>query len=362
MFQDHYKNAYNKLHPERDIVFTKARIEKYMKGNVTQARHQGKKTWGVWRPVAVTALALCLVFVLGLPVVAQNVPRVYDVLEEHAPGFLDYLVPVQKSDSSQGIVFRVEAINISGNTAEAVVSFADEGEGDYIHGMVDMYDSYHLKSLSTESNIGGCSFLEYDPVEDKAYFKVDLISTTGTFDASRLEFNVTKLLTDCRCELKEIPLSNILRTSDVKTVTVNGRGGTGLQNPALKKLITSKDGMDPRPGQAVLDIPLNKYSPETMEITAMAYMDGILRIQLLRGNLKDVDRHMNIYMRSEAGETISPDMSVAWQEELAGETVSMEEFYFVITKEQLETYTLWGESDVRTGCVKGKWSITFDLQ
>lgn len=362
MFQDKYRSAYDKIHPGRDVLFTEAKIEKYMKESVTGEKHEKKNSWRIWRPVIVASLALCLMFVLVLPVAAKNIPGVYDVLKQHVPGILDYMVPVQKSDSSQGIVFQVEAININGNTAEAVVSFSDEGNEDYIHGMVDMYDSYHLKSFSAESNIGGCSFLKYDPVEDKAYFKVDLTSTTGTFDASRLEFSVTKLLTDCGSETKEIPKNNIWRTGDVKAVTLNGRGATELQNPALKKLVTSGDTMDPRPRQMVLDIPLDKYSPDTMEVTAIVYMDGILRIQLLRGNLSDADRHMNFYMQNEAGEFMTPDMSVTWQEELAGETVSMEEFYFVITREQLDAYTLWGERDIRAGCMKGNWSITFDLQ
>ena len=362
MFQDKYKNAYDKIHPGRDAFFTEEKIEKYLAENATEDRRAKKNLWRTLRPVAMASLALCLILVLGLPVAAKNIPGVYDVLKRHVPGLLDYMVPVQKSDSSQGIVFQVEAINLDGNAADVVVSFSDEGTGNYIHGVVDMYDSYHLKCFSGESNVGGCSFLEYDSVEDKAYFRVGLTSTTGTFYAGRLEFSVEKLLTDCRSVQEEIPLENVLQTCNVKTVTLNGRGCTESQNPALKKLVTSGDAMDPRPGQVVLDIPLDKYSPETMEITAMAYMDGILRIQILRGNLEEADRHMYIYMQNEVGEEIIPDMSVMWQEEIGGETVSMEEYYFVITKEQLDAYTLWGDGEVRAGCVNGNWSITFDLE
>ncbi len=362
MFQQEYKRAYEKISPGRDLVFTEADIEKYTEGQGKVRKTKRINAWMTFRPIAVASLVVCLMAGLGLPVAAQNIPKVYDVLKRNVPGLLDYMVPVQKSDSSQGILLQVEAVNIEGNKADVIVSFSDEGTEDYIHGMVDMYDSYHLKSYSAESNVGGCSFLEYDPVEDKAYFQVELTSTTGTFDTSRLEFNVAMLLTDCRRELKEIPLDTALRECNVKAVSLNGRGGTGKENPALDKLSQSGNAMDPRPVHQVLDIPMDKYSPESMEITAMAYMDGVLRIQLCRGNFKEADRHMNLYMKTESGEELYPDLAVSWQEEVAGEKVLLEEYYFVISEEQLNAYTLWGEADVRVGCVHGDWSITFDLK
>ena len=98
-----------------------------------------------------------------------------------------------------------------------------------------------------------------------------------------------------------------------------------------------------------------KYGPK-------AYMDGVLRIQLCRGNLKEADRHMNLYMKTESGEELYPDLTVSWQEEVTEENVSLEEYYFVLSEEQLNTYTLWGEADIRGGCIHGDWSITFDLK
>lgn len=359
MFQEKYKRAYDKISLGKNMIFTESDIVACLEG---EGKPDKKKCRGAFLSVAVATLAICLVTCLGLPVAAQNIPGVYDVLKKHVPGLVDYMVPVQKSDSSQGILLQVEAVNIDGNTADVIISFSDDGTEDYIHGKVDMYDSYHLKSYSGESNVGGCSFLEYDPVEDKAYFQTRLTSTTGVFDTSRLEFQVAMLLTDCRSELKEIPLDNLLRECDVKSVSLNGTGGNGKENRTLEKLSQSGNAMDPRPVHQVLDIPLDKYSPDSMMIGALAYMDGILRIQISRGNLKEADRHMNLYMKTESGEELYPDLTVSWQEEPAGEKVSLEEYYFVLSEEQLNTYTLWGEADIRSGSVRGDWSITFDLK
>lgn len=362
MFQQKYKRAYEKISPGKDLVFTEAEIEKYMEGQEKERKSNRISAWRTFRPIAVASLVVCLVAGLGLPVAAQNNPRVYDVLKKYVPTLLDYMVPIQKSDSSQGITLQVEAVHIEGNTANVIVSFSDVGIEDYIHGKVDMYDSYHLKSYSAESNVGGCSFLGYDPVENKAYFQAELTSTTGTFDTSRMEFYVGTLLTDCKSEVKEIALDTMPRQYEVKTVSVNGSGGSGKENPALDKLSQPGNAMDPRPVYRVLDIPMDKYSPDSMTIGGKAYMDGVLRIQICRGNLKEADRHMNLYMQTESGEELYPDLTVSWQEEVAGENVSLEEYYFVLSEEQLNTYTLWGEADIRSGCIHGDWSITFDLK
>ena len=101
------------------------------------------------RPVAAVFLTACLLVILGVPAAAKNIPAFYGVLERNAPGLLEYLIPVQKTDSSAGIVMNLEAAKIEGNTAEILVSFKDNGTGDYIHGMVDMYDSYKFFTAPT---------------------------------------------------------------------------------------------------------------------------------------------------------------------------------------------------------------------
>ena len=354
MFEDTYKSAYGKISPGQNLVFTEEEILKYGK----------KKTYGrhILRPAAIVSFAACFMLILGLPVAAKNIPDFYEVLERRAPGLLDYLIPVQQSDSSQGIILNLEAAYVEGNRAEILVSFADDGSGDYIQGMVDMYDSYHLKSYDGENNIGGCSFVEYNEEQDKAYFQIDLISEEGDFDASRMEFSVTQLLTDCQSSFEEISLENLMTDCNQKIVSLNGYAGMDVENPALDKLSVPGNAEDPRPGHSVLDIPLDSYSPEDMEITAVAYMDGILRIQLLRGNFKDADRHMRIFMMDESGSEVYPDMSVMWHDTIAGEEVLVDECYFVLTEEESEAYTLWGEGEVRAGSVEGNWSITFDLE
>lgn len=378
MFQDIYKSAYDKISPSIGVQIDETQMNEWMiKEKVAREKNRRQNSTDkelkignkrkrrigrIIRPVAVVALMACLVVILGVPVAAKNIPGFYEVLERNAPGLADYLIPVQKTDSSAGVVMNLEAARIEDNTAEVLVSFTDDGSGDYIHGMVDMYDSYHLYSYSGVSNIGDCSFMEYDEAQDKAYFQIDLISSDGTFDTNKMEFSVHQLLTDCESYIQQISLEDVMRNCEVKAVTLNGRGGVGEEHAALERLTIPGNEMDPRPGHLVLDIPLDGMKPEAMEITAVVYMDGILRVQLFRGNFEEADRHMNIYLLDEAGNQIYPNMSVMWHDEVAGEEVLVDEFYFVITEEQLQTYTLWGEGEIRAGSIKGDWSITFDVE
>lgn len=361
MFQDVYKSAYDKIIYRKSAEINKAEIaqwiEKEEKRNIVV-----KRNCRVLKPILTTVFIGCIVIFSIVPTAAATIPGFYEVLERNAPALVDYLVPVQKTDSSKGIIMNLEAAKVEGNTAEILVSFSDEGNNNYIHGVVDMYDSYGLHSYSGESNIAGCSFVEYNAEQDKAYFQIDLISSDGTFDTSRMNFNVSTLLTDCESYTQQILLDDVLKEYDVKAVNLNGGSGIDTENPALEKLTISGDAIDPRPGHLVLDIPLDELSPEEMKITGIAYMDGILRVQLYRGNFKEADRHMNIYMLDETGNEVYPNKSVMWHDTVSGEEVLVDEFYFVITEEQLNQYTLWGEGAVRAGSIKGNWSITFDLE
>ena len=139
-----------------------------------------------------------MVWVLGLtavPAMAKSVPAVYRVIERYAPALAEYIFPEELSSSKAGVIMQVEAIQMDHKEAEIVVSFTDEEGYDYIHGPVDLYDSYRLNSFRGVSNVGGCSFLEYAEETDKAYYRIQA-TTFDTFDSERMQFSVRMLLTE----------------------------------------------------------------------------------------------------------------------------------------------------------------------
>ena len=236
MFKEVYKNAYDSKVPDKDFI---CRIEEKLESK------RVIKTGGyILRPMAAT----CLVFFVGImtlgltavPVVAKEIPGVYRIVERYAPKLMEYILPEELSSSKAGVRMQVEAIQVDRKEAEIVVSFTDEEGYDSIHGQVDLYDSYRLNSFSGVSNVGGCSFLEYDEETDKAYYKIQA-TTFDTFDSERMRFSVRMLLTECRNEEKEISLDSIDFEPKLKGGTLNGYGGTGNQEQIAEYFGVSDD-------------------------------------------------------------------------------------------------------------------------
>lgn len=322
MFQEAYKKAYDSKFPDRDLL---QKIEE----------RKAAKSHGAWVTLKPVVAALAVVLVCGrvaTPILAREFPFAYRIVEKYAPGLADYVLPQELSSSRAGIKMQVEAIHVEEKNAEVLVSFTDEPGFDYIQGEVDLYDSYTLTSYSGDSNVGGCSFLEYDEVEDKAYFKLDL-SSWDTFKQGKFRFRVGMLLTNCVEEIQIVDLTGVDRSPVLKDVTLNGAGGSA-DSRIEKYLGKSAEELWLR-GAQVMQGSYDSSNVDKLEITAIGYQDGILRIQNCRGSFKNADRHMALRWVDADGNEHIPDYSVDWQEKLAGEKVSFNEQWFIVSEEEL---------------------------
>lgn len=348
MFQEAYKKAYDSKVPSGDLL---QKIEE-------RSAAKSRGAWVALKPVVAT-LAVLLVFGgVATPILAREFPFAYRIVEKYAPELADYVLPQELSDSRAGIKMQVEAVHVEEKNAEVVVSFTDEPGFDYIQGEVDLYDSYHLTSYSGDSNVGGCSFLEYDEVEDKAYFKLDL-SSWDTFEQGKFRFCVGMLLTNCVEETQVVDLTGLDRSPVLKDVTLNGAGGA--QDSRIEKYLGKSTEELWRRGAQVMQGSYDSTNVDKLEITAMGYQDGILRIQNCRGSFEKADRHMNIKLVDEAGNERYCDYSVDWQEELAGETVSFNEQWFIVNEEELAGMQMVAECFITDGCIEGGWKVVFNI-
>lgn len=355
MFQETYRNAYKKLNSPV------LRVEKLF-NYIDQEEYQiPEMKIYIVRPVAVCVLCFLLIGMVGTPVLAKEVPSVYRVLEKYAPSLLAFVLSEEKTDTKAGITLQLEAVKIDGNTAEAIVSFTDAEGENYISGLVDMYDSYNLHSYSAQSNVGGCSFIEYDEETDKAYFSIDMSSTENAFEKDLLSFQVYQLLTDCRDYIAEIPKEDMEADCNLKKVSLNGSSG-GVQTAKTDALLGNGDMFDPRSTGMVMDISLENVDPNALEVLGVMYEDGILRVQVCRGYFEEASRYMDIYLQDEEGNQIQYNHAVCWQEDINEQPVSLDEFWFDIEEETLENYNIYGDAMVRAGSVKGDWEITFSVE
>lgn len=352
MFQEAYKRAYDSKVPKQEVVL---KIEENKKKNPERGYLRA-----ILRPVVA---CLAVILVLGAtvtPVLAKEFPFVYRIVAKYAPSLVEYMLPQEYSCSKAGIIMQVEAIYVSDTEAEVIVSFKDEQGYDYINGKIDLYDSYHITSYSGISNVGGCSFLEYDAVEDKTYYKLDM-SSWDSFDKEKFRFQVNMILTNCVEENQILDLTEMDRSPVLKDVTLSGFGGN-MNGSKLQEYL-GKSASEPwRRGAKVLTGSYDSTFVDKLEITAIGYQDGILRIQNCRGSFVEADRHMNIMLVDEEGNERYCDYSVDWQEEIAGERVSFNEQWFLISEAELEQLQVVTERFVTDGCVKGNWEVIFTIE
>lgn len=101
---------------------------------------------------------------------------------------------------------------------------------------------------------------------------------------------------------------------------------------------------------------------EALTVTGTGYADGILRVQICRGNFGDADRHARLWVKNADAEERSPDLSVSWQEEVEGEKLLFEEAWFLADESGLEELQLYGTFRIAAGSVRGDWEVTFRIE
>ena len=299
-FQSMYKDAYNKLSPDNDNVI-------YLKNVCKEKKHTN--VCHSFRPAVAALCVLCMVAILSTPVLAGVGDLAYDKIAEIAPGLADYILPVNLTDTKMGITMQVEAMQVEGNTGELVVSFADE-EGsseDLISGKVDMYDSYGLKSYGGDSNVGGCSFIEYDDETGKAYFKIS-VSSEDEFDKTKLKFNVRQLLVENTEHEMWLDTDMLVMNPPMKEVPINGKGGTEAVFETLADHFYKTEESFPLFSSEIMDIvELDESMKDTIQVTGIGYADGLLRVQICRGTFVNAARHAQIYIVDENGKYRNSD-------------------------------------------------------
>lgn len=357
MFEElEFKRAYQKAYDA--VTVDQACVRRLERGEEKRERRSG---FTAVRNTAAVFAALCLLLVTALPVMAAKVPAVYEIVAKYAPALADYMLPVKLSSTSQGITMQVEAVNVEDKTAEILVSFSDADDGtDRIRGKVDLYDSYRLQSYDSTSNIGGCSFLEYDAAADKAYFKID-VATLDEFDRAKLTFSVNQILTECSEEERQMLLDDVVRNPAMKEVVLSGRSGKADSELFEQYFGRAQDGF--RQSALVMDLKAaDADMAEALTVTGTGYADGILRVQICRGNFEAADRHARLWVKNAAAEERFPDLSVSWQEEVEGEKLLFEEAWFLADESGLEELQLYGTFWITAGSVRGDWEVTFRIE
>lgn len=380
IFKEAYQNAYDSVLPEKDSIEkimerateegrrrTLGMAQEY-NTNQKQRVRQRRKEWhgkGVL-PAATAILVVCILSVMSLPVLAAHVPAVYRILEKYVPDVTDYIVPEESECAEQGIIMRVEGIQLEENHAEIIVSFGNQEGYHHIKGKVDLYDSYHLVSYEGVGKIGGCFFLTYDEEEEKAYFKIDMTADRD-FDREKLSFYVGEILTVMGREEKDVDLSGMLYDVPMKKVELRGESGIFLLGEMTaesnEEIQSEHDVANSIPSDMVLDgISAADCAADDFTLTGISYMDGILRVQMCMGDNTDADRHVQLFIKDTEGNERTSDGGVSWFEDVGETPYTFYEYVFLMEEEELENVEMYGIFYNAEESVKGDWKVTFRLE
>jgi len=356
MFRDRYKRAYDAVMPSQELIADT--IE-------TAGKEVGGRTVSGNRFVlrgALIAAAVVLCFGMAVPVCAAYIPVFYKCVEYLSPALADKLVPIEKSSTSQGITMQVEAVHLEGNEAEIIISLRDAEDSmrDLVHGEMDLFDSYGLSDYTNDSIIGGCHFLTYDEEDDKAYFQVNVRSDSA-YRSDKLQFSVSAVLCDKYSETRDVELSGIVPSAETKRVTLSGSGGA-ISEDMLPDSLRNISGTseDPRPGANVLDMmEVTDCAVDDFTITGIAYMEGVLRVQMCMGDNWTSDRHVELFLRDPAGNERYPDRSVSWHEETGDTSFQFYEFWYIEDIDDIADYSMYGIFHDAGELIKGNWNVIF---
>lgn len=357
MFQDRYKKAYDTIKPSPELVTDTV----YRAGTVGKA--SVRKRFAVRISLAAAAVAVCLV--TAVPVCAAHVPVFYKIVEYISPAMADRLVPIEMSCTSQGITMQVEAIRLEGNEADIIISLRDaEGSGqDLVHGVMDLFDSYGLSDCASDSIVGGCQFLTYDETDDKAYFQV-MVQADNVYEGDKLQFSARSVLCDKVQDTKDVDLSGIVYAAETKQVRLGGSGGP-LREEMLPEVLRNVPGTseNPEPRTNVLNLmDAADCAADDFTLTGVAYMDGVLRVQISMGDNSESDRHVQLFLRDVNGDERYPDHSVSWNEEAGGASYQIYEFWYIEDIKDIANYSMYGIFHDSGELIRGDWKVTFRVQ
>ncbi|MDE7477686.1 MAG: hypothetical protein K2M91_07020 [Lachnospiraceae bacterium] len=366
MFDSSYKKAYHTITPSQKLIsdtIEKMQIEKIQIEKSVASKSSGKNHFAL--RVSITAAAAVLCLVMAVPVCAAKIPAFYKIVEYLSPALADRLVPIEQSSTSQGITMQVEAIRLEGNEAEIIISLSDAEDStqDLVHGEMDLFDSYNLSDHTNESIVGGCHFLTYDEAEDKVYFQVN-VQSDNVYQSDKLQFSVCSVLCDKVHDTRDVDLSGIVYSAETKRVTLSGSGGS-VSKDMLPDFLQNVPGTmeDPRPGTHVLDMmQVTDCAADDFTLTGIAYMDGVLRVQMCMGDNWSSDRHVQLFLVDSDGKERFEDHSVSWNEEVGDTSYQFYEFWFLGHIDNIADYSMYGIFHDSGALIKGDWRVTFRLQ
>ncbi len=355
MFQEKYKARYEKIVPDQRLV----------ESTIKQINSQVKwKVHGVrpfYREIIPIAAAALFCLFMAMPVLAANMPAVYELIYRVSPATAQYFKPVQKSCEVNGVKMEVAAIYMHEDTAEIYITMQDLA-GNRIDETIDLNDSYSIRRPFDSS--ATCERISYDQETKTASFLIRIIEfEKHTITGNKLTFSVRNFLSGKHTYEGvpiEIDLGTITDAAQNKEVTLSGYSGPGLHQEGRA------DGRQAGDQFKVISPSNIVFSPVAgIDITGIGYVDGLLHIQTAVTGLLQNDNHGYFFLEDRNGNKIKSAYSAGLIEYTGpGNSegrVDYMEYVFDIPRHEIKNYRLYGSFFTSGLYTEGPWQVTFPL-
>lgn len=307
------------------------------------------------KPVAVTA-AIVLCLALATPVLAVNVPAIYELMYLVSPAVAQYFIPVHESCEDNGIRMDVVSTYIHDDTAQIYVTMQDL-TGDRVDATADLFDSYSLH-IPFDS-ISHCERVGFDETTRTATFLITISAMDGKgidTKGGKATFSVREILSH-KVSKEKIPISlDLTAIGEAETIyTIDSRhddmytyvGGSSVDGKFPDTVLI--------PGKSVYLL------GEDMDITGIGFVNDQLHIQAATHDKLTLDTHGNFQLVDANGNDVYYN-SICFVEGMGtNNRIDYQEFIFDVSPEKIGSYKLFGSYYSSGMNTKGNWKVTFPL-
>ena len=359
MFSQRYEKLNNYVNPSSELVNKVKNLS-----DTKENKHNR-----IFLKPAIVIMTLITTY-FSMPVLAANVPIIYDLMYQVSPSVAQYFMPVQKTCESNGIEMEVVSAYIKDDTAQIYITLKDL-EGNRIDETTDLNDSYCI-NRAFECMVGHCENIGYDEKTGKATFLITITNNENkNIAGEKITFKMSNFISKKKKwnEIK-LPISTEQAESNVKTHRIE-LTGFSTTNDKCKNMLNKNEENVIMPNKDV------DFGVTDMRITGIAYLDNRLHIQVAAKNNFKIDNHGEIYLKNiETNEKKMSDYNLHfWLRKKGNEydfasqdythnenRRDFTEYVFDISKEELKNYNIYGDFAAGGLYTEGNWKITFPLE
>lgn len=353
MKRDIFDSINGKLKPDRELIL---QTSQKIKNTVPSARRKR-----AYRPILVAAAILvCLSVTVSAS--ANFSPSVYSLMYDVSPEIAQFFSPVRKSCEDNGIKMEVISAYIHEGTAEVYISMQDLTE-DRIDESIDLFDSCDIRSYFDIS--GHCERIGYDADSKTATFLITVTQHKNGKEVDlrgqKIHFSVQEFLSR-KNEQNNVPVAFDLANAEPVTKAckldssgMEWKSGVYYKGGATMNMKDSETNVIVPPGNTLCTV-------NDTQITAVAYYNGKLRVQVMTAHRLDKDAHEWIYLKDKNGETVHPYGTVDFRTYEDGAQIIGRDYIFDIPQDEIQNYKLYGDFITNEMLTQGNWKVSFHLE